>query len=295
MGAARMLPTIRMIGALKLFTKRSLARIACAAHTADADGVRFLVYHSVDHGAARTADQMVTPADLFESQMKALQESGVTVCDALWVIEQLRKGALLPRQAVVLTFDDGLADFREVAYPILRRFGYPATVFLIAGALERKGTIWDPWPKGYMTMEDVRELERDPLIDFGCHSATHAPLTQMTEDALTDEVAGAKGRLEDLLGRTVELFAYPYGVREMWEDRVPLAVEQAGFKGAFTSIFGRESARADIYRLRRSRVSWTDDYANFGRLLAGCHDWYAWVQELQVKLSFLRRVGGKAQ
>jgi peptidoglycan/xylan/chitin deacetylase (PgdA/CDA1 family) len=265
--------------------------MACSIGRSQVHGIRSLVYHSVSSRDARSSDEMSISTDLFETHMRILREHDMVVCDASSVVDKLRSGVALEPRSVVLTFDDGLRDFYETAYPILRRFGYPATVFLIAGALETEsGTRWHRWPGGYMTTQQVRELQQDGLVRFGCHGVTHAPLTQLPDDALEEEIVGSRARLEAVLGAPVELLAYPYGVREMWDDRVPRAVEHAGFRGAYTSVFGVDGVGSDVYRLRRSRVSWAVDPVNFGRLLRGCYDWYARYQELQTRLLPLIRV-----
>lgn len=199
----------------------------------------------------------------------------------------------MPPRSVILTFDDGLADFYDLAAPVLARFGYPATVFVIVAALDgERERLQHRWTGGYLTVERARELQGSTLIRFGCHGLTHARLTRLPDDALWEETAGAKRRLHELLGHEPELFAYPFGVDDMWDDRVQRVIARAGFAAAFTSVFGANEEGSDLYRLRRSRVSWTDDPVAFERLLDGCYDWYAGVQRLQARIVDAARAAG---
>ena len=226
--------------------------------------------------------QMTTPVGLFQEQMSFLADNGYHVKEATEVVKRLGAGELLAPKTIILTFDDGFANNYHLAFPILVKHRFPATVFLLTASLDREPEgLHNTWVEEYLIWEQVREMQESGLIRFGCHSATHRRLSELPEDELRKETEGAKRRLEDGLGRPVELFAYPFGAYGSWDETVKRAVERAGFLGAFTTIFGLNTPASDRFLLKRSRISWCDDIPEFDRLLQGSYDWYAFIQRLQ--------------
>lgn len=252
--------------------------------------VRCLMYHSIVPGRQEEPDQMTTPVDLFRQQMAFLDSEGYRVEAATTVLKRLRAGESLAPNTVVITFDDGFANNYHLAFPILRRYRFPATCFLITAALDgERARLHNLWDEEYLTWEQAREMQANGLVQFGCHSATHRNLRGLPHAALCEETEGAKRRLEQGLEHPVEVFAYPFGSYGTWDAAARTAVERAGFLGAFTTVAGINTATSDRFLLKRSRVSWCDEIPEFGRLLRGAYDWYALVQLLQAPR--VRRVG----
>src|SRR5262249_26074061 len=111
---------------------------------------------------------------------------------------------------VVLTFDDGCETDLVTAAPLLEEAGFRATFYVVTGFVGRPG---------YLGAAQLCELAGRGF-EVGCHSQTHAYLPDLDEAGLDEEVAGAKGRLEQLLGRRVEHFSCPGG---RWSRRVAAA------------------------------------------------------------------------
>jgi peptidoglycan/xylan/chitin deacetylase (PgdA/CDA1 family) len=111
----------------------------------------------------------------------------------------------------------------------------------------------------------------------------------VSDKELVEETSGAKALIEDAIGAPVTLFAYPFGSYDAWDPRVRYAVANAGFDGAFTSIYGANGAKRDPFLLRRSRVSWAEDIPAFGRMMNGGYDWLATIQWLQARRTLLHR------
>lgn len=125
-----------------------------------------------------------------------------------------------------VTFDDGLEDVYTLALPILREKKIPFTVFV----LSRK--VGQP---GYLTREQLRELAAEPLVTIGAHGTEHAILTELNEEQQRSEIFDSKRELEELLGKTVEFYAYSHGA---YDETTLRLIREAGYRCAF-AVDGR--------------------------------------------------------
>ena len=103
---------------------------------------------------------------------------------------------------ISFTFDDGFADLYSIAYPIMKQYKIPFTLFIIEDFIGRPG---------YMTMDQIKELSSDPLVEIGSHGVSHKNLTTLTEEEIVDEIRGTKKRIENILGKRINKFAYSHG------------------------------------------------------------------------------------
>jgi peptidoglycan/xylan/chitin deacetylase (PgdA/CDA1 family) len=155
------------------------------------------------------------------------------------------------RTGVLLTFDDGFANNHDVVLPLLRQFGAPAVFFVATGHLgipgrwlgfieERAARAWgrlDAVPRDIgadlydgLTEEQLRACAADSLVTLGAHSVSHPRLTALDEETAQSEIEQSKRVLEDISGKPISLFAYPFGDAN---DRVALIVKEAGYRAAF--------------------------------------------------------------
>lgn len=201
--------------------------------------------------AQTTAD--VRP-ETFEAQMAYLRDHGIAVVPLQRLVEALEGRTAVEEPAVVITFDDSWEGQYRHALPILRRFGYTATFFIITDAVGKDD---------YMTWDQVREL-RDAGMTIGSHSRTHRVLSNLRDRRLLDdEVAGSRRVLESELQAPVAFFAYPFGAQA---PRVVAAVRDAGYRAARGFPGGAWNRAADIWTLRSVGV--TDDLPRFARICA---------------------------
>jgi len=150
-------------------------------------------------------------------------------------------GKSIDGKSVCLTFDDGCETDLISAAPILQEFGFNATFYITIGFLGKPG---------YLSEPQVRSLSKLGF-EIGCHSITHPYLTDVDDLLLRDETAGAKDRLEQMTGASVEHFSCPGG---RWDRRVIAAVKAAGFRTMATSRTGLNFAVTDPFRLTRVAV-----------------------------------------
>ncbi|HWE00486.1 MAG TPA: polysaccharide deacetylase family protein [Bryobacteraceae bacterium] len=160
-----------------------------------------LTYHSLDETGSVIS---LRPAD-FQSQMAALAASTVRVVPLPDVLKH--------PGAVAITFDDGFASFADRAVPVLQRFSFPATVFIVSGYCGGRNN-WPTQPCGVpqlplMSWSALRDLPAG--ISLGAHCVTHPNLRALTDRQLEDEVRQSRVEIEQRTSRAVEAFAYPYG------------------------------------------------------------------------------------
>lgn len=150
--------------------------------------------------------------EIFEQHLQNLKDCGYySVSWEDWQNAKLAKTPL-PGKAVLLTFDGGYLDFFNHAFPLLKRFNFTATVFLVAESIGKTNS----WEKAdseqvqLMGWREIRQL-RDAGIEFGSMSATYQPLTGLSPTEIVREAAKSRAILELGLGKPVKCFAYPYG------------------------------------------------------------------------------------
>ncbi|GAA4520968.1 MULTISPECIES: polysaccharide deacetylase family protein [Nonomuraea] len=193
--------------------------------------VPILMYHSVtDSPNEETKPHSVRPSDLDE-QLAYLAESGFTPLTLGDLVARLNKinGVELPGKPIVLTFDDGYADFHTKALPLLERHAFPATVFLTSGWVADAGKDAAGRPLDDMLSWTQAREAAQTGIEIGGHSHSHPQLDQLPGEELRQELRRNKGLLEDKLGTPVATMAYPYGYSSA---RVRREVRKAGYFAA---------------------------------------------------------------
>ena len=181
------------------------------------------MYHSVAPYDEDPYEVTVSP-QRFERQMLWIRRRGLRGVSMAELLRAQSQG--VDRRLVGLTFDDGYQDFITNALPVLSRFGFTATVFVLAGRLGGDNEWSRPGPnKALLTAEDVRAISRAGM-EIGSHGLEHISLPETCEVPLNAEVAQSRRILEGLLGQRVQGFCYPYG---HLNDRVLNAAQRAGY------------------------------------------------------------------
>jgi len=182
-----------------------------------------LIYHHVDSKTPRSTS--VSP-ELFVQHLDHLAEGGYSVLGLEEVIEALLTGGSLPDKTVVLTFDDGYRSVYETAFPLLQARGWPFTVFICPDAIDhRRGPL--------MTWDQLREMAAAG-VTIANHGLRHERLHRRRQDEtdadwrirVKTELQEAVQRLEKEIGRSPDLFAYPYGE---WDDGLQEIVAELGW------------------------------------------------------------------
>jgi len=222
--------------------------------------VPILCYHRF---GPRSSQLAVTPA-AFEAQMDYLARNGYHVIPLARLAGHLERGEPIPRKSVVLTIDDGYRSTYETAFPVLRKHGFPATVFLYSDFVGAPDAL--TWPQ-------MKEMEASGLVNIQPHSKTHANLTMRLagetdaryRDRLRTEVDTPIRLIQDRLAVPSLSYAFPYG--DVNETVVDLLKRQ-GVRVGVTVTPGGNAFFAYPYMLRRSMVFGGDSIDVFKSKLA---------------------------
>ncbi|MGH7846179.1 MAG: polysaccharide deacetylase family protein [Candidatus Binatia bacterium] len=250
-----------------------------------------LCYHHVGVPATGNGHRHLwLSRERFATQMAYLAEQGYSCLNLRDALASLNGGHEIPLRSAVVTFDDGYEDFRREAYPVLRSYGFRATVFLVAGAVGGVSR-WAGNPEfPLMGWKDIRELSPEG-IEFGSHSLTHPRLTRVPLDAAERELRESRQILEDELGTAVHSFSYPYGA---WDLNVEKLVREADYQFACSMLQGNLHAPRARYHLKRVAVDELTPMAQFRRMLSPVYDVTArlqrWSRPARRLSRWLRRV-----
>jgi peptidoglycan/xylan/chitin deacetylase (PgdA/CDA1 family)/2-polyprenyl-3-methyl-5-hydroxy-6-metoxy-1,4-benzoquinol methylase len=230
------------------------------------DRLPILMYHRVTEkvGHPSLAPFRLSPGS-FEQQLRYLRDTGHrTVGLEEWRAALERKRPISGR-GVVLTFDDGDAEFAEIAWPLLQQYGFTPIVFLVAGLIG--GT--NAWDAGFgessplLDWPEIERLQSEGVI-FGSHSETHPALTGLTNLDVVREATRSRRILEVGLGLRVDAFAYPYGAVD---PAVEHLVGACGYTFGLTCRTGRSRLVDTALDLPRIEVSGVASFDAFVRSL----------------------------
>jgi peptidoglycan/xylan/chitin deacetylase (PgdA/CDA1 family) len=217
--------------------------------------VPILMYHDVQAQSAERYPPYTIPIQLLERQLDYLRDSGRR-CIGFDELSVIMEGTQAPTgREVLITFDDGYESFQTLAAPALAERGMSATVFVVT---ERMGGYngWDAdYKVGYdkkklMSKEGVREVVAMGM-DVGSHSCTHVDLTKCADEEAEGELRRSKQALEELLGKSIEYLAYPFG---SYSKSHFTLLEECGYRGAVTIFSGERYVTSNPYAMRRVYV-----------------------------------------
>ncbi|MCM8765646.1 MAG: polysaccharide deacetylase family protein [Candidatus Omnitrophica bacterium] len=201
-----------------------------------------LLYHSISYN-----DNLLSvKPENFKKQMAYLNKHNFKVITLEELVEGMKERNKFPRKTVAITFDDGYKDNFTYAYPVLKEYAFPAIIFLITGKTGND--------KEYLNWDEVREMVKSGIIDFGGHTRSHTylPSLQNNQAKLWEEIYGCKEDIEKSLGITVKFFAYPVGG---FSEKIKELVKKAGYKAGLTTNRGKDLRNLkDIYEINRISV-----------------------------------------
>lgn len=221
-----------------------------------------LCYHIVE---APAAPRMHIDRETFRQHLRYLEMTGYNVIPLRHLHEYVTgQRASIPKNAVVITIDDGWRSTYTEAFPELQKRKFPFTVFIYPNIIGKTANA--------LTWKQIREMA-EAGVDIQSHSLTHPYLTKRRHRSkgekaygewLVRELAGSRKVLEKETGRKVQFLAYPYGD---YDDRVASASARAGYAAALTCDFGRVKKGSDPLRMKRFVIDDRMDFAAFRKYL----------------------------
>lgn len=228
--------------------------------------IPILVYHEISPPPDAAFGRLAVTPQAFATQLEYLVEHGFTTITASALAAAMATGTRLPERTVVLTFDDGFADFHERVLPLLRKYGCTATLFVTTGWLADAG--WraaERRPEGTLTWDQIVETAAEG-IEIGAHSHAHPQLDQLGRKRLRDELTVSKELLEEAIGTSVPGLAYPFGYSNVTVRR---AAVDAGY--AYACAVGNAMAhpQGDPLALPRLTIKASTGEDAFGHAVHG--------------------------
>lgn len=229
---------------------------------------------------------LATPPQQFERQMAYLYQKGYQCLSLGEAVYRLRTGQNQPEKSFVITFDDGYEDLYSTVWPILDKFGFTATIFLVA---ERVG--------GESDWEGQNGVSAGPLLSwgqiqelaargftFGSHTLTHPRLTSLEEKEAIRQLRHSKLILEDHLEVAVELFSYPYS------DRSP-HIQELVARSGYRAACGGDRGEWGLFNLWRAQCGRSENLLSFALKAKGWHEHFIRLHEALPRDSYLFRAG----
>lgn len=220
--------------------------------------VPILMYHHIrinpKPGNAVWSSLNVAPNQL-ETQFQYLAENNFHPITLEELYNALQSKSALPIKPVVLSFDDGYKNFYENAFPLLKKYNFKATEFIITDVASLPA---------YLSWGQISEMDKSGLVEFGAHTRHHPNLPSLSNRAIVDEIKGSKQDLELHLKRSVHFFAYPYG---NYNDFIIKAVKDAGYQAAVSVVYGSVQSNDKLYLMPRLMVDGRFNLGDFSNRL----------------------------
>lgn len=206
------------------------------------------MYHSVGYNKIFFT---VKPEN-FKKQMAYLSAKGYSVIPLAKLVDMVKNKEKILAKTVVLTFDDGFSDNYFDVLPILKKYNFPATVFLptsfIGGEKKSESTGISlkclDWPQ-------IKEMHESGLIDFEPHTNSHRELTRVSSEEARKDILNSREIIETTLNKKCHFFAYPRG---KYNEEIVEILKENGFLAAVTVNSGRVRQASDLLKLPRQSI-----------------------------------------
>jgi peptidoglycan/xylan/chitin deacetylase (PgdA/CDA1 family) len=252
-----------------------------------------LMYHSIPASIAKGTNSyydLRVSLENFRRQMQFLRDHRFNVIDLKEYIQARENGEDIPHNSVAITFDDGYRDNYLNAFPVLKIFRFPATVFLVTDLLDGGRPRFFAGETGlgpqttFLSWSEIKEMS-EAGINFGSHTVTHPDLQTLSDSEFRHELSGSKKRIEQQLWKPVDCFCYPYafkggGKQSRFRLRTAELLDECGYKLGVTTTIGRNSHNGEILFLERIPMHVNDSIGRFSAKLDGAYDWVGSVQAL---------------
>lgn len=208
--------------------------------------VPVLMYHNLLNGSS-SGDGLNVSEKFFDDQMYHVKAYGYNTISFNKLYDHYMNGSSLPENPIIITFDDGYESNYTIGYPILKKYGLEACIFVITNAIGNKN---------YMNEAQIKEIASNGVVDIQSHSASHSyDLPSMKKDDISSELNRSKEKLENIASKKVNVFCYPYG---RYSQRLVNELIEQNYIFSVTTKYGIASKTAHPFLLPRIRVMGSD-------------------------------------
>jgi peptidoglycan/xylan/chitin deacetylase (PgdA/CDA1 family) len=203
-----------------------------------------LNFHHIDEPSSKLssmARSYYLEPKQFEQIINELKTAGYLSIFTTEAVNYLSNKQLPEEKVVVITFDDGNEDFYTQAWPILKKYNFKSSVYIMTGV---RG-------KNYLTEEQIKELAQSGFVEFGSHTVWHPYLTKLSQAEQLAELIDSKTYLEKLLNQVMPVICYPFG---LYNNEVIAAAKQAGYQAGLTFDQDAWQDPENLYKLNRISV-----------------------------------------
>ena len=235
------------------------------ADTKDEKVVVFVYHHLLEDSEDKSRNNpAAVSVESFEEQMKYLYDNDYTTITLQALNDHLKYGKPLPSKNVLITFDDGYQSNYIYAYPILKKYGFKASIFMITSCISYKTQAFDPERLSFMSKEEIDESK--DVFEFACH--THN-LHRLQDNGKSTLLNSDKKTIVKDLSKSKRLihtkfFAYPHG---QYNKEIESILKEKGFELAFTVNFGEVDKRSNRFELNRVTIFYTTSIDEFKGIL----------------------------
>lgn len=250
---------------MKSFLKQFVFNLFCLLPQ-DRSHASILMYHSVGENAA----EFTVPPTVFARQLRYLVKLGYHILPVSALVERLRAGEPLA-SCISLTFDDGYQDLYTVAFPLIKEFNAPISVFLSTGYVGGTFSTSQGDRLPVLSWEQVREMHESGLVEFLPHGRMHHSLPALSADEAKEEIIGSLADLEQKIGSVPHVYAYAKG---KYSTETINILANEGFNAAVTVLPGYISEGSPLFELPRNHMDAKTSFPEFKSRVRGSANWY---------------------
>jgi len=189
----------------------------------------------------------------FKSHLEEFSKSKYNVATLNFIVDSFSAETSLPKNTIAITVDDGYRSFLTEAWPLLKKYGFPATMFISTEPI-------DAGIRGYLTWEEIRQLKSEGL-EIGAHTRTHAHLNDLSINTIKEEIEHSNKRFLEEINEIPKLFSYPFGETS---NAIINLIKDYKFSAAFGQHSGVINETSNFYYLPRFSIN--EKYGNIERI-----------------------------